>query len=121
MCMQKVQKGLLGITLNNDWFLPANDNITDREAARRALDFRFGWYMDPLTKGEYPTSMQHLVGNRLPRFSKEEAKQLKGSFDFLGLNHYATVYAGHAPRLRGSKPSLLNDPLVYTTSNYHFS
>jgi len=74
--------------------------------------------MDPLTKGEYPTSMRHLVGNRLPRFSKEEAKQLKGSFDFLGLNHYSTVYASNAPDLRGSKPSLLNDPLVNYTSNY---
>jgi len=75
--------------------------------------------MDPLTKGEYPTSMRHLVGNRLPRFSKEEAKQLKGSFDFLGLNHYSTFYAANAPDLRGSKPSLLKDSLANVTSKYH--
>jgi len=41
--MQESQKGLLGITLNSDWFLPASDDITDRDAASRALDFRFGW------------------------------------------------------------------------------
>jgi len=41
--MQKSQKGLLGITLNSDWLLPGSDDITDRDAARRAIDFRFGW------------------------------------------------------------------------------
>ncbi|ESW03970.1 hypothetical protein PHAVU_011G056300 [Phaseolus vulgaris] len=115
---QESQKGLIGITLNSDWYLPASDDIADMDAARRALDFRFGWYMDPLTKGEYPTSMRHLVGNRLPRFSKEEAKQLKGSFDFLGLNHYSTFYAANAPDLRGSKPSLLKDSLANVTNQH---
>lgn len=43
MCMQTSQKGIIGITLNTDWFLPASEKITDRDAARRALDFRFGW------------------------------------------------------------------------------
>ncbi|RZB74437.1 cyanogenic beta-glucosidase-like isoform X1 [Glycine soja] len=113
---QTSQKGIIGITLNTDWFLPASEKITDRDAARRALDFRFGWYMDPITFGDYPKSMRSLVGNRLPKFSKEETRQLKGSFDFLGLNHYATVYAGHAPHLRGPRPTLLTDPLIYVTN-----
>jgi len=43
LLMQKSQKGLLGITLNSDWLLPGSDDITDRDAARRAIDFRFGW------------------------------------------------------------------------------
>ncbi|KAG4967642.1 hypothetical protein JHK87_033293 [Glycine soja] len=30
-------------------------------------------------------------------FSKEEARQLKGSFDFLGLNYYSSFYAAYAP------------------------
>ncbi|KAL5130108.1 Beta-glucosidase 24 [Glycine soja] len=110
---QTSQKGIIGITLNTDWFLPASEKITDRDAARRALDFR---YMDPITFGDYPKSMRSLVGNRLPKFSKEETRQLKGSFDFLGLNHYATVYAGHAPHLRGPRPTLLTDPLIYVTN-----
>jgi beta-glucosidase len=49
--------------------------------------------MDPLTKGDYPLSMKTLVGNRLPKFTKEQAKAVKGSFDFIGLNYYSARYA----------------------------
>lgn len=37
--------------------------------------------------------MQRLVGNRLPEISQETAKFLLGSFDFVGINHYTTLYA----------------------------
>jgi beta-glucosidase/6-phospho-beta-glucosidase/beta-galactosidase len=75
-------------------------------------------YMDPLTKGEYPKSMRSMVGNRLPKFSKEESAQLRGSFDFLGLNYYSSFYAANAPQLRGAKPAQQTDNLVNVTSNY---
>jgi beta-glucosidase len=77
--------------------------------------------MDPLTKGEYPKSMQSMVGKRLPKFSREESEQLKGSFDFLGLNYYSSFYAANAanaPHLRGAKPAQQTDALVNVTSNY---
>lgn len=74
-------------------------------------------YMVPLTKGEYPKSMQSQVGNRLPKFSEEQSKQLKGSFDFLGLNYYSSFYAAHSPDLRDpNRPSLQTDSLVNVTS-----
>ena len=59
-----------------------------------------------------------MLGNRLPEFSKEEARQLKGSFDFLGLNYYSSFYAAHAPHQRGARPTLQTDALVNVTSNY---
>ncbi|WVZ10354.1 hypothetical protein V8G54_014884 [Vigna mungo] len=37
--------------------------------------------------------MRKRVGNRLPTFSKSQATLLKGSFDFVGINHYTTLYA----------------------------
>lgn len=43
MYMQESQKGLIGITLNSDWFVPVSKKKSDRDAARRALDFMFGW------------------------------------------------------------------------------
>lgn len=74
-------------------------------------------YMEPITKGEYPRSMQSLVGNRLPKFSEEQSGLLKGSFDFLGLNYYSSFYAAHAPHLHDpSRPSLQTDSLVNVTS-----
>ncbi|XP_059663504.1 beta-glucosidase 18-like [Cornus florida] len=37
--------------------------------------------------------MRRYLGKELPSFSAEEAKYVKGSIDFIGLNHYSTFYA----------------------------
>jgi len=36
--------------------------------------------------------MQTIVGKRLPKFTKEEVKLVKGSIDFVGINQYTTYY-----------------------------
>lgn len=50
-----------------------------------------------MTQGDYPFSMRALVGDRLPRFTVEEAQMVKGSFDFIGLNYYTSFYAAALP------------------------
>jgi beta-glucosidase len=65
--------------------------------------------MDPLTKGDYPLSMKTLVGNRLPKFTKDQAKAIKGSFDFIGLNYYSARYARNAKRSSNSNKSYSTD------------
>ncbi|RHN76189.1 putative beta-glucosidase [Medicago truncatula] len=112
---QESQKGVIGITLVSSWFIPHSDNKFDQKAAERGLDFMFGWYMEPLTKGEYPQSMRSLVGKRLPNFSKKQARLLKGSFDFLGLNYYTSMYATNAPQLGNGRPN------YFTDSNANFT
>ncbi|KAG4973934.1 hypothetical protein JHK87_030755 [Glycine soja] len=52
-------------------------------------------FMQPLTTGNYPETMQSLLGSRLPNFTEEQSKLLIGSFDFVGLNYYTTTYAAH--------------------------
>lgn len=37
--------------------------------------------------------MQQLVGNRLPDITPEMSRRLSGSLDFVGINHYTTLYA----------------------------
>jgi len=54
------------------------------------LHYRF---MDPLFFGDYPSSMRTRVGNRLPKFTRSEVALVKGSLDFVGINHYTTFYA----------------------------
>lgn len=50
-------------------------------------------YNDPLYFGDYPPKMKELItGNRLPVFTEEEKKMVKGSFDFIGVNHYTSAY-----------------------------
>lgn len=51
-------------------------------------DFRF---LNPLVYGDYPEIMKKNAGTRIPTFTKLESRQVKGSFDFLGLNHYSTA------------------------------
>lgn len=49
--------------------------------------------MEPLNSGSYPVEMVEYVGERLPKFSKEESEMLKNSYDFIGINYYSTSYA----------------------------
>ncbi|XP_050898644.1 cyanogenic beta-glucosidase [Lathyrus oleraceus] len=77
-------------------------------------------YINPLTKGEYPKSMRTLVGKRLPKFSKEESRELKGSFDFLGLNYYSSYYVVDAPhRHNAAQPAIKIDSLINATFEHN--
>ncbi|KAL2481845.1 Beta-glucosidase 17 [Abeliophyllum distichum] len=113
---QQHQEGKIGITLFSKWFEPLHDNELDEEAATRAFDFMLGWFLEPLSSGDYPRSMRKLVGSRLPSFSKEESKLLKGSFDFLGLNYYTATYVKSASNSPDVEVSYTTDPRVTYTS-----
>ncbi|CAL5016406.1 unnamed protein product [Urochloa decumbens] len=91
---QATQNGSIGITLIAHWFVdPYSRSKSYYNASRRATDFMLGWFMDPLTKGDYPPIMRALVENRLPQFTKNQSELVKGAFDFIGLNYYTTNYA----------------------------
>ncbi|KAG9131131.1 hypothetical protein Leryth_025567 [Lithospermum erythrorhizon] len=49
--------------------------------------------LDPVVFGEYPPEMQRIHGKELPKFTSEEKMMMKDSVDFIGINHYATLYA----------------------------
>jgi len=92
---QPTQKGHIGITLNCDWAEPLTNSTADQLAAERNLLFQLGWYADPVWFGDYPAVMKQFVGNRLPEFTPDQQKLLKGSYDFFALNHYTTSYASN--------------------------
>ncbi|KAJ4848261.1 hypothetical protein Tsubulata_023606 [Turnera subulata] len=105
---QATQKGKIGITIVTWWMEPWSSDIADVEAAQRALDFSYGWYMDPITYGRYPRSMRRIVADRLPQFTEEQTKLLKRSYDFLGLNYYSSRYVKNDDK-RPLRPSYTND------------
>ncbi|XP_010245330.1 PREDICTED: beta-glucosidase 18-like [Nelumbo nucifera] len=60
--------------------------------------------------------MRHHLGARLPKFSVEESKTLNGSIDFIGINHYSSLYAKdciNSPCPTGESHAFLG--FVYTT------
>ena len=69
----------------------------DAAAAERANEFWLGWWLQPVLTGDYPKVMRETLGERLPRFSAEEAKLLAGSIDVLTLNHYSTHLVREPP------------------------
>ncbi|KAF3336125.1 beta-glucosidase 31-like protein [Carex littledalei] len=89
---QEKQGGKIGITLLGWWYEPATENPDDIAAARRMVDFHIGWLLHPLVYGTYPPVMRKNVGSRLPSFSEEDSRRVKGSFDFVGFNHYVVIY-----------------------------
>ncbi|XP_033747862.1 lactase-phlorizin hydrolase-like [Pecten maximus] len=94
--------GQVGITLDCDWKQPNQfRSADDRYAAERALQFKLGWFANPIFgNGDYPSVMKRVVKSkslaqglsksRLPEFTPEEIAQNKKSADFFGLNHYTS-------------------------------
>ncbi|XP_021296600.1 beta-glucosidase 44-like [Herrania umbratica] len=89
---QDKQKGRIGILLDFNWYEPLTRSKADEYAAQRARDFHVGWFLHPIRYGEYPRTMQEIVGERLPKFTKDEIKMVNGSMDYVGINQYTTSY-----------------------------
>ncbi|KAK3021055.1 hypothetical protein RJ639_047302 [Escallonia herrerae] len=86
------QHGFVGLNIYAFWFVPYTNAMEDTIATQRANDFYIGWFVNPLVFGDYPDIMKKKAGTRIPAFTKLESKQLKGSYDFLGVNQYITIY-----------------------------
>ena len=81
-----------------------NTNFTSNFPISATLFCHFR-FLDPLIFGQYPKSMRERVGGgRLPNFTRFEASLVKGSLDFVGINHYTTYYGKNNSVLR-----ILND------------
>uniref|UniRef100_A0AC34FHV4 Beta-glucosidase n=1 Tax=Panagrolaimus sp. ES5 TaxID=591445 RepID=A0AC34FHV4_9BILA len=100
------QRGQLGITISGTWFYPATNSTGDIEASENGFQFSWGWWAHPIfgKGGDYPAVMKEKIEkaskekmfrtiSRLPKFTEQEKRDLKGSADFLGINYYRSVTA----------------------------
>uniref|UniRef100_A0A0E0KST2 4-hydroxy-7-methoxy-3-oxo-3,4-dihydro-2H-1,4-benzoxazin-2-yl glucosidebeta-D-glucosidase n=1 Tax=Oryza punctata TaxID=4537 RepID=A0A0E0KST2_ORYPU len=90
---QSKQRGMIGMVLYSAWYEPLRDVPEDRLATERALAFDTPWFLDPLVHGDYPPEMRQILGGRLPSFSPDDRRKLRYKLDFIGVNHYTTLYA----------------------------
>ncbi|CAH1447508.1 unnamed protein product [Lactuca virosa] len=92
-----MQHGFVGLNVFAYWFEPYTNTTEDVKATQRAHDFYLGWFLNPLVNGDYPEIVKKNAGNRIPTFTKLESEKIKGSFDFIGINHYSTLYVKDNP------------------------
>lgn len=94
MNFNQIFLGKVGITLNTDWQVPKNPNDSeDIAASNRAINFMFGWFLNPVIRGDYPDVMRSQVDrkskeqgyttSRLPLFTPSEKQFIKGSPRFV--------------------------------------
>ncbi|KAM4608665.1 lactase/phlorizin hydrolase-like [Polymixia lowei] len=98
------QNGIISITINSDWSEPRNPyKQDDIDAAKRVVQFYIGWFAHPIFNGDYSNTMKTIIRerslaaglskSRLPEFTPDEIKRIKGTHDYFGFNHYTTVLA----------------------------
>ncbi|XP_053704000.1 klotho [Synchiropus splendidus] len=96
------QGGQVSLTLYMDWMEPAfSFRREDVEPAKRVLDFRVGWFAEPIFgSGDYPTCMRswlrQLNSLDLPIFNEEDRLLVKGAYDFFAISHFSTKLITHA-------------------------
>eukprot|EP00250_Pteridium_aquilinum_P006361 c16304_g1_i1 orf=285-1916(-) len=90
------QQGICGFNPCHFGAAPYSDKQDDKLATQRYLEFFSAWQIDPVVFGDYPKSMRDAVGDRLPKFTKEESEELKNSCDFLGHNYYTAYFIKNA-------------------------
>lgn len=111
------QGGKISLALSSGWGVPLTDSALDKAAADRYMQFHLGIFAHPIfVNGDYPDVVKNVVGNRseaagiasrLPSFTEEEKKMVKGSSDYFGLNHYSTDKVANKPS--GDDQSLTAD------------
>lgn len=117
---QKIQGGSIGLVISAPWYEPLENSPEERSAVDRILSFNLRWFLDPVVFGDYPQEMRERLGSRLPSISSELSAKLRGSFDYMGINHYTTLYATSTPPLSPDHTQYLYpDSRVYLTGERH--
>ena len=83
-----------------------------------SISFSIFRFVAPIVTGDYPPVMRERVGKRLPKFTPEEAKLVKGSYDFIGMNYYTTNWAAYKPTPPCTPPTYYTDQEVEFFSKY---
>ncbi|CAB3227769.1 unnamed protein product [Arctia plantaginis] len=113
-------QGNVGISIELNWFDPVKNNTENAAAVARARAFQIDLYMHPIFSetGNFPNLVREIVArkskeqgftsSRLPTLTAEEIKLIRGSADFVGMNHYTSFLVQNSKKQYES-PSLDDD------------
>ncbi len=89
--------GEIGLILNLNHLIPGSDHEEDIQATQRVYDETHSLFLDPIFLGKYPEKFLEWLGPNQPRIEAGDLELLKGSTDYLGINHYNSdkVYYDH--------------------------
>ena len=85
----------LGTIVNVQPVRPSADRVEDRRAVERFDAFWNRACLDPLVKGEYPTTVAQ---DFAPLVMDGDLSTMRQKIDFLGLNYYAPMWVADAPQ-----------------------
>ncbi|XP_036996630.2 cytosolic beta-glucosidase [Artibeus jamaicensis] len=124
---RKEQKGMVSLTIFSAWMEPADPNsVSDQEAAKRALAFHLDFFAKPIfIDGDYPEVVKSQVASmsqkqgypssRLPQFTEEEKRMIKGTADFFAMHYYSTRLVKYQENDKGELGVLRDAEIEYFT------
>jgi beta-glucosidase len=62
--------------------------------------------------------MKKIVGSRLPSFTKTQSEAVIGSVDFIGINHYFSVYVNDRPLDKGVRDYTADLSITYKSKQH---
>ncbi|VAH54621.1 unnamed protein product [Triticum turgidum subsp. durum] len=90
-CYNKHGDSKIGMAFDVMGYEPFQDSFLDDQARERSIDYNLGWFLEPVVRGDYPFSMRSLIGDRLPKFTKEEQEKYGNPPIFITENGIADV------------------------------
>ncbi|KAL2094663.1 hypothetical protein ACEWY4_009382 [Coilia grayii] len=116
--------GKVSLVLHMDWVEPAvSFSREDVEPAARVLAFSVGWFAEPIFgSGDYPELMRNwlqyrnsmdLFNYRLPTFSEEERRLVRGTYDFFAISHFTTLTVMGSPENKYTFHEMLEVQFMY--------
>ncbi|KAG5877874.1 hypothetical protein JTB14_028074 [Gonioctena quinquepunctata] len=118
------QGGKVAMVIDSPWYEPGSDSAADLEAADRLRQFIHGMYAHPIHIGDWPqvvkdrvafrSKLEGLAESRLPVFTQEEIDLIRGTHDYIALNHYASEMVSATNEWDIGIPSMGGDLSVST-------
>ncbi|KPJ05189.1 Cytosolic beta-glucosidase [Papilio xuthus] len=123
---KSTQRGEVGFVTCMEWGVAESNSTNDKDALENFQALTIGQHMNPIfsESGNFPQKLIDLVNSssirqglnesRLRPFTQEQIESIRGSADFLGLNHYTSRIIYRNESLNGTFPV----PSIYDDTFY---